>query len=131
GEEERMVKRGLVVLGAVALVGCGGGDPLGEGDAQLAWEATSGAFGGNGAQPNGLTVATDCLEGGKIKWKYDLFDGVTTNAGGNGVDLEYKLVFKGCKQNGIKISGKMVYTISTLSTAGTSTLRWGYEGKLR
>lgn len=125
-----MVKQALVAFSAVALVACGGGDPLGEGDAQLAWEATQGAMGGSGAQPNGLTSTVPCADGGNLKWKYDLGDAFSS-AGNSNVDLEYTLVFKGCKNDGVKISGKMIYSIGATVTDTTSSTRWGYEGSLR
>lgn len=124
-----MLKQALVALGAVALVGCGGGDPLGEADAQLAWQATQGAMGGQGATPGGITSTVQCAEGGKMKVKYDLFGGLS--ATGNEVDIEYTLVFRGCKHDGVKISGKMVYTITANTGADGASTRWGYEGELR
>lgn len=126
-----MLKQGLVALGAIALVGCGGGDPLGEGDAQLAWEATQGAMGGQGASPSGLTSTVSCADGGNLKWKYNLLNGVSASAAGNNVDIEYTLVFKGCKHNGVKINGKLTYTISAVTNADGSSTRWGYDGSLR
>lgn len=125
-----MLKQGLAVLGVVALVGCGGGDPLGEQDAQLAFQATQGAMGGQGASPGAITVETPCQDGGKVKFKYNLLGGFSAGANGS-VGLEYTVVFRGCKHDGQKISGKITYTVSTGSTATGSSTRWGYEGSLR
>lgn len=128
-----MLKQGMVALGLFALVGCGGGDPLGEGDAQIAWEATQGAMGGPGAEPNAISSSVACPEGGNVKWKYDLGDAFSGLGSGDGtnVDVEYELVFKGCKNNGVKISGNMLYTIGVVANDEGSSTRWGYEGKLK
>jgi len=40
-------------------------------------------------------------------------------------------VFRGCKVNNIKMSGKLTWTLTSVSTATSSTTRFGYNGKIR
>ena len=124
-----MLKQGLVALGAVALIGCGGGDPLSEGDAQLAWEATNSSI-NSGGSPGALSFSSNCADGGSVKFKYSLGDAFS-GLGGAGADLEYELKFKGCKHNGVKITGDLTYRINAATSATSANVSWDWEGKLK
>ena len=125
------MKRVIVAGALLAMTSACGGGTLSPEDAQRAWGSTEGAMGGQGATANGLSVSVPCAEGGKVKWKSDLGDLSFGVGGGANVGWTYTLVFRGCKYNGVKISGKMDYTFEVVAKEGASYNRWGYSGKLR
>lgn len=126
-----MLKRGLLAIGVVAMVGCGSADNLDEADSERAWEATQNALGGHDARPNALSVSEPCDGGGSVKWKFNLTDNFGLGAYDDSFNLEYHLKFKNCQTDDVKISGRLTYTISSKTTGTTTRMEWGYNGNLR
>lgn len=128
-----MLKRALLAVGVLALVGCGGADELSEAESQAAWEATQSAL-GDQSNPGALTVTTSapCDDGGTLKWKANLNDAFGLGSHDSSeFTFDYDLKFNKCATGGVKISGKLNYTLSTRTTPSGSELTWGYNGKLR
>lgn len=132
--------RKFLALAAVMIVGCGSSEPLGEGDAKVAWDATQKALSGGGSTPGALESSTsadyDCPDGGSMKWDLNINtsygDGLGNidPTGTGSTDLDYTVTFKRCKADGVKISGSLTYIISAQTGGGAASTSWSYKGDL-